>query len=201
MSHSSGNAVSVRELLGEGYGGREIRFYLLAQHYRQPLHFSRQGLDASSVSLRRLDELHHRLGHCAAAGPCPECPAMLAELRAAFVAALYDDLNIAAALAALFQFVRRANQMIDRGRLAAGDAARIRGALAELDGVLGVGVPGASGQEESAAEGEEIDRLLGERETARQAQDWERADAIRAQLAARRVSVTDTAAGPRWRKS
>lgn len=196
MSHSGGNAVSLRDLLAAGYSGREVRFYLLGKHYRQPFHFSHAGLDAAVATLKRFDALVCRLHGLSATngGPHEEMETALGELKADFTAALYDDLNVSAALAALFHFVRWANRQIDHGRLSREDAALAFERLGELDAVLGVGLPAADTIDV------QVDALLAEREEARRRGDFDSADAIRARLAGEGVQITDTREGPRWRR-
>ena len=194
MSHSAGNAVTVRELLDEGYSGRAVRLCLLGRHYRQPFHFSKDGLDAAVASLRRVDELVRRVLRVSASGCNADTDTAVAELKDQFTASLFDDLNVSAALAALFHFVRWANRQFDRGRLCKGDAKQILAALAYVDQVLALGPP----EVDAADEG--VDALLEEREEARRDQDWPRADEIREQLADDGVMVTDTPEGPHWRR-
>jgi cysteinyl-tRNA synthetase len=192
MSHSLGNAITVRQLLDEGYTGREVRFYLLSTNYRQPFRHSREALDAAVTSLRRLDTLVQRLRDVTGPGRHDEAEVAVVELKSKFNEAIYCDLNLSAAIAALFHFVRWANRQIDRGRIGKTDAERLLEALEQLDTVLGTGFPDVS-----VAESDELDALLREREEAREVQDWERADAIREELATRGVSIVDTPEGPR----
>ena len=194
MSHSGGNAVSLRELVAEGWTGRDVRFYLLGQHYRQPFHYSREGLAAAAATLKRFDALVCRLHGVTGPGAHEETGTALGELRADFTAALYDDLNVSAALAALFHFVRWANRQLDVGRVGAADSEHVLARLAELDAVLGLGLPTPATADEAIA------ARVAEREDARQRGDFASADAIRTALAAEGVILTDTRDGPRWRR-
>ena len=195
MSHSGGNAVSVRDLLAQGFSGREIRFYLLSTNYRQPFHFSRQGAEAAATSLRRVDALVARLRAGADGPDHEEADVALAELRTRFGEALFQDLNVSAALADLFHYTRRANRLLDAGRMGAGNATRALETLARLDTVLGVGFPDTDGSSDA------VQRLLAERDAARKSGDFARADALRDELAALGVTVEDTAGGSRIRRT
>ncbi len=151
MSKSLGNQYTLRDLLARGAAARALRYLFLSVHYRQKLNFTFEGLEAAAGALRRLDEMRFRLRH---AVEHPELPALvdpapppvtaaLEALRRDFTAGLADDLNVSAALAALFAFVKEVNVAIERSRLVAGDKTRIGEALGEIDRVLGVLDPDA----------------------------------------------------------
>jgi cysteinyl-tRNA synthetase len=106
-----------------------------------------------------------------------------------------DDLNIAPALGAIFEFVRDVNRRVADRSISTADAARAAAQLRDLDRVLAVAEDDAP--EASAL----IDRLLAERAQARSARDWARADALRTRLAELDVVVEDTADGQRWRRA
>jgi len=198
MSKSLGNFYTLRDLLARGYTGREIRWVLLGTHYRQPLDFSFAALDAARASLQRLAAFRERLAEAASA---PAAGAEVAAERAAkaradFQAGLEDDLNISAALAALFDLVRDGNRLLDEGTVAGSAAAAFAGALEFCDQVLEVLEP-------EAAEGvpADVQRLAEERQAARKAKDFARADALRDQLAADGWVVEDTPKGPRVKRA
>jgi len=196
MSRSAGNSVSVRDLLQQGYSGRDIRFLLLAKQYRQPLHFSEKALDSARGSLRRLDECVRRLRQVSGGEGHDETALLAAELEAAFRQALFDDLNVSAAATALFQLVRRINRRLDRGAIGEPDAAALLAGLGRIDAVLGVLAP----EGEDAVQDQEMERLVAEREAARRAQDYATADRLRDEIGQRGVVVEDTPQGPRWRR-
>jgi cysteinyl-tRNA synthetase len=198
MSFSAGSAVTVAELRERGRSPREVRLLLLGTHYHQPLQFSTASLDAARASLGRVDEFLAKLD-AAPPGRHEEVDAPLSELRASFKQALCDDLNVSAALGALFGFVRRGNALSARGLVGAEDAARIRDVLGEVDSVLGV-----IGLEDRAAQAvelpEEVRALVEERERARRGRDFAEADRLRARLAGMGYPIDDTPAGPRIRR-
>ncbi len=191
MSHSQGNATSVRDLLEAGFSGREIRFLLLSKNYRQPLRYRVEAMEEARATLGRLDTLVHRLRAVSQDGAHDETAQALADLRKGFRDAIFQDLNVSAAIAEIFGFVRWANRQLDVGRLGRADAEQILATFDELDQVLGLGFP------ELSSVGQDIQALVAEREEARAAGDFDRADAIRERLAELGVTVADTATGPR----
>ena len=119
---------------------------------------------------------------------------MLDNARSRFDAALDDDLNVSAALAALFDLVRELNRRIADRSLSSADAARALGTLRELDRVLAI-LPDEVADLPSGA-----GRLLAAREAAREARDFATSDRLRDELAALGVAVEDTRDGQRWRR-
>ena len=108
--------------------------------------------------------------------------------------ALDDDLNVSAALAALFDLIRELNRRVDARSLSTADAGRTLSAIRALDQVLGVLAP----DEEQLDP--EVQSLLDERAEARAARDWARSDRLRDELASRGIAVDDTRDGQRWRR-
>ena len=112
-----------------------------------------------------------------------------------FERALDDDLNIAPALAVLFDFIREVNRRIDARALSTADARIVASFLHDLDRVLGIGPePVEAGLEP------ELEALLEARASARTARDWAESDRLRDELAARGIVVEDTRDGQRWRR-
>jgi cysteinyl-tRNA synthetase len=205
MSKSLGNFYTVKDLLRRGAEPRSLRYLFLGTHYRKKLNFTFSGLDDAGNALRRLDEARFRLLHAEEREDVAESPvaALCAELLERFTAALADDLNSAGALGALFTFVRALNPLIDQGRLAVGDRDRVLAALNDADSVLGVLDPGAwegAGEATQGAPDDEVDALVEERQAAREARDFDRADTLRDRLAELGVVVEDTPQGPRWKR-
>jgi cysteinyl-tRNA synthetase len=196
MSKSLGNIARVSELFDAGVSPRALRYLLISVHYRAAPSFSDEALGAATAAVDRLDAL---LAALAAYREEREDDGTLddalAGARSAFEAALDDDLNVSAALAAVFDLVREINRRIDARSLSTGDAGRVTAFLRELDSVLGV-LP----DEEPDLE-PEIARLLDERAAARAARDWAASDRLRDELAAAGIAVEDTRDGQRWRRA
>jgi cysteinyl-tRNA synthetase len=195
MAKSTGNIARVADLLEAGVSPRALRYLLIAVHYRQGLDFSETALEAAGAALERLDTLLAALdGYAEDRLDDPSLPDLLDRTRAAFGAALDDDLNISAALAALFDLVREANRRLAARTISLADAGRILDLLRELDAVLAI-LP----SEEAAIE-PELAALLVARAAARAAREWARSDEIREELAGRGILVEDTRDGQRWRR-
>jgi cysteinyl-tRNA synthetase len=197
MSKSLGNFYTLRDLLDKGYTGRELRWLLMSAHYRQKLNFTLEGLDAARTVLRRLDEFTRRLETTAGSGSeagVEAAEALARRAESAFRAGLEDDLNIAEALAALFDFVRDSNRALDAGEIDGAGAAPLQRCCARLDEVLAVFSVDGDGEEEAPAE---ILALVAERNAAREARDWARSDAIRDELVEKGWRIDDTPEGTR----
>ncbi|HNY91969.1 MAG TPA: cysteine--tRNA ligase [bacterium] len=182
----------LQDLLDLGYSGREVRYWLLAAHYRKSLNYSVAALETARIALRKIDNFTRSLAKTHPGSHAPEAEQSVYDLRHRFEAAMDDDLNTPAALATLFDFIRSMNRLIDKGQLDQSGIDRTLQALDEINRVLNIMVIGAEEKED-----EEIQQLIEERETARRAQDWSTADRIRSQLFEKGVIVRDSPAGPR----
>jgi cysteinyl-tRNA synthetase len=185
---------TVRHLLDSGVAGEDLRYLLLATHYRKTLHISAEALEGARRSRKRLDLFLERLNRVRQGESWADLPEHLTKLAGDFMAALDDDLNIAGALAVLFNFQREINTRMDQGHLNEAGAQAIMDRLREFDQVLGVmNFPLAATDATIAAK-------LQEREAARQQQDWAMADRLRQELADQGIEILDTATGPVWRR-
>ena len=195
MSKKLGNFYTLRDLLAKGWTGREIRYALISVHYRLPLNFTFEGLEAARSALARLDEIRVKLKEMEGSSTAPaiEC----AEIKRTvddFEKALDDDLNISAALGVLFEFVRETNKRLDAKNLTPTEARQMLGAWDKFDAVLGMGAPP---QADAPAD---IQKQVEERQAARKAKDFKRADEIRDQLAQAGWVLEDTPQGARVKR-
>jgi cysteinyl-tRNA synthetase len=196
MAKSTGNIARVSEVLASGVSPRALRLALISVHYRAGLSHSDDSLAAAGAALDRLDAAVAALGTYAESGPDdPRLAAALDAAREAFGAALDDDLNVSAALGAVFDLVRELNRRVERRSLSTADAGRALEALRDLDQVLGI-LPDADVELEPA-----VATLLAERAAARDARDFAASDRLRDELAAHGVTVEDTRDGQRWRRT
>ena len=193
MSKSLGNFYTLRDLLQKGYTGREVRYLLLSTHYRTQLNFTMQGLDAARSSLQRFEDLILRLrGITQKEGNGEE---VLATADKRFREALSEDLNISAALAALFDLVRELNSLADEKRLSHKAAQEALAHFESWDKVLGV-IPLKSEEEAPA----ELLALLERREKARRERDFRLSDEMRDEIHQKGYLIEDTPQGARLKK-
>jgi cysteinyl-tRNA synthetase len=196
MAKRVGNIARPADVYAVGRSPRALRFALLATHYRSPLELSDESLGAAAAAVERLSTSLAALDAYEEASPDdPGVAELLAGARQAFADALADDLNVSAALAAVFDLVREVNRRVGDRSLSTADARRAAALLRDLDMVLAVA-------EEDALElTPELQRLIDERAAARAARDWGRSDALRSKLAAAGIVVEDTPDGQRWRRA
>ena len=198
MSKSLGNTLAVPAVLSR-FRAPEVRYYLVAPHYRSAIEYSEDALTEAAAGYRRLESFVHRvgerLGHVELAS---------AALPAGFAAALEDDLGTPAAVAVVHDAVRAGNSALDAGdRDAALDAA---GSVRSMLDILGLDPlsdiwSAASSTVDSGAQRALtalVDELLADRQRARAERDFAAADAIRNRLLAAGIAVEDTPDGPLW---
>jgi cysteinyl-tRNA synthetase len=186
MAKSFGNFYTLRDLLEKGWSGREVRYVLLSAHYRLPLNFTFEGLAGARSALQRLDEWQQRLSELAATAQRSEPSPLVAEDK--FAAALDDDLNISAALGALFDLVRDTNRAMDQGKVSPEQARGLLDYWERINSVLRL-------EPEAAAVSAEVAALLEERTAARAAKDWAKSDTLRDELLKHGWVVKDTKDG------
>ncbi|MGA2175835.1 MAG: cysteine--tRNA ligase [Verrucomicrobiota bacterium] len=187
MSKSLGNYFTLRDLLVKGFTGREIRYLLLTAHYRLPFNFTLDGLRAAREALARLDECLAKLRETARGATAAPDENLIGQ----FTAAMDDDLNISAAWGAIFEWVRENNRLLAAGQVTAPKAAAALAAWDKIDVVLGL-----KRADESAAPAP-LQALLEQRQAARKAKDFKRADAIRDELKRKGWTIEDTPKGAR----
>jgi cysteinyl-tRNA synthetase len=199
MSKSLGNTYTIPDVVARGYRPSAVRYLLLSSHYRKQLNFTWAGLTQAEESLRRLTDFLARL-ETVNGGAHPAIAARVDEGRAAFAAAMEDDLNTAAALGAIFELVKALNLAIDSGELGAGDVPAVRAAFETFDRVLGVLSLRRAEDAQPPVPIDEIERLIEARQAARRRRDFGEADRIRDDLKERGVLLEDGGGGTRWKR-
>ena len=200
MSKSLGNFFTVREIC-EKYDPQVLRFFMLSAHYRSPLNFSADIMESSKNALERILTAAEKLRDLGNGGRPEELTAeerekleSMKEYRKKFEEAMDDDLNTADAIAAVFELVKFANTEAGEGSSKAFAGALLE-ELTSLADILGFTL---EKKEESLDE--EVERLITERQAARKAKNFARADEIRAELLAKNIVLEDTREGVKWKR-
>ncbi len=191
MSKSLGNFFTIRDVM-QTYTAEEIRYFILASHYRSPLHYADAQLTQARASLTRLYTALRDLPEVAPIGA--------EDQTTAFHAAMADDFNTPVALAVLFSLVRAINRARQKDL---GQAAGLAATLRTLGGILGLLQQAPDDYLRNAffvgPDVAEIEHKIAQRTAAKAAKDWATADRIRAQLAATGIVLEDNQTGTRWR--
>ena len=194
MSKSKGNFFTVRDILKE-YDGEVIRFFLLSGHYRNPINFSDSLMEQAKAGLGRMRNAKETLKHLIANGNGEmtdaekEALAGYDKYRQEFIAAMDDDLNTADAISAIFELITVINTAVRDGA-SREFAEKSLDTLMELASIVGL-----LQQDADKAVDDDIQALVDERQEARKAKNFARADEIRDMLKARGITLKDTPQG------
>jgi cysteinyl-tRNA synthetase len=197
MSKRHGNFLTARDLREQGVDAAAVRLLFFQTHYRQPVDFTDDALDASKEGVRRLGEFHERLKRAGSKEQGAEFEQLASTLVESVATALNDDLNAPRAMAALFDFVRAVNRELDKPEVPRG-AARALAAFEQVAGpkLLDV-LPTVRAVDTGLASW--VEERIAARAQARKSKDFKAADAIRAELAGRGVEIEDTPLGTKWK--
>ena len=200
MSKSLGNFFTVREIK-EKYDLQILRFFMLSAHYSSPLNFSAELMEAAKNGLERIvnaaENLKFLAQNASASDMTEDEKQQLTQARkyvTAFDEAMDDDLNTADAISALFDLVRFANSNVSADNSSAFITA-VRDEILELGDVLGLIL-----EKKEEVLDSDIEKLIAERQAARKAKDFAKADAIRAQLLDMGIELLDTREGVKWKR-
>lgn len=198
MSKSLGNFFTVRDIAAK-YDLQVLRFFMLSAHYRSPLNFSADLMEAAKNGLERIVTAYERLERLAASAPedgenVGAVRAEAEELVKKYEAAMEDDFNTADAISALFELVKLANTKVDETSSKA-LVTYFMDTIKTLADVLGIIV-----EKEKETLDSEIETLIEERKAAKKAKDFARADAIRSQLLEMGIELKDTRQGTIWKR-
>ena len=200
MSKSLGNFRTVREI-SQQYDLQVLRFFMLNAHYRSPLNFSADLMEASKNALERIVEAAGKLAdqkdHAAVREASQEEKELIKESESfvtKFEEAMDDDFNTADALAAVFELVKFSNTNVT-GESSAEFAGQLFTTMKDLCEVLGLNV-----EKKDEILDKEIEDLIQERQEARKSKNFARADEIRDELLAKGIQLKDTREGVKWKR-
>lgn len=201
MSKSLGNFFTVREI-GEKYDLQVLRFFMLNAHYRSPLNFSADLMESSKNALERIltavENLKYVAEHASLQEMTEEEVLKLEETKKFeenFDDSMDDDFNTADAIAAVFDLVKFANTNVAEGSSKA-FADALRGKIQSLCDILGI----ITEKKEELLDAD-IEQLIEERQAARKAKNFARADEIRNELLEKGIVLEDTREGVKWKRA
>lgn len=201
MSKSLGNFFTVRDI-SEKYDLQVLRFFMLSAHYRSPLNFSaelmeaaKNGLDRIVTCVSNLNFLLEKAGTQEMSGEEEKALKQARDFVRKFDEAMDDDFNTADAISVIFELVKFVNTSVEEGA----SAAYIQALKEEIVGLTDIcGLTVEHGQEMLD---EEIESLIQERQDARKAKNFARADEIRDLLAGKGIILEDTREGVKWKRA
>ncbi len=201
MSKSLGNFFTVREI-GEKYDLQVLRFFMLSAHYRSPINFSaelmeasKNGLDRIITAAERLKELKGKVSGDALTAAEQENRKNVDELIAKFEAAMDDDFNTADAVSAIFELVKLANSTANE------ESSKVyvellAGTIAKLSDVLGIIT-----ERKAEVLDSEVEEMIAARQQARKEKNFALADEIRQKLLDMGIVLEDTREGVKWKRA
>jgi len=202
MSKSKGNFFTFRDLREQGYSALAIRYVLLSVPYRKQLNFTFEGLQGAESTVERLRNFRSLVRDAntganpsGSEGAPSNIEASTQTALAKFESAMDDDLNTAAALAAVHDMVREVNTAMAANGITADEQAAVLDAIGKFDAVLGI-----FGPEDDQLLDADIEALIEERQQARRDRNFARSDEIRDELAEKGIILEDTKDGVRWKR-
>ncbi len=201
MSKSLGNFFTLKEIFDK-FDPMAVRFFLLSTHYRSPINYSDEDIKSSGEGYRRIvqfvediDFMMKKTTENTIDIELEDLDEELNPYRVKFKAAMDDDFNTAAALAAIFEMIKYCRKSLDEGEMEKECLELMKSAVVELCGILGIKIESG----EARIENREIENLIKERETARANKDFIRADQIRKELDGVGIVIEDTPYGTKWK--
>ncbi len=203
MSKSLGNFFTVRDIL-ERYDGQVLRYFMLSVHYRSPLNFSAELMESAKTAYERIvncaANLDFLMGKAKNAEISDAEKALLEEadgFRVQFEKAMDDDFNTADAIAAVFEFVKWINTNAGDDS-SSGFVKDLKDRLTSLTSVMGLAI---ERKEEDSDLASYVEAKIEERQAARKAKDFAKADAIRDELKEKGIILEDTRDGVKWKRA
>ena len=201
MSKSEGNFFTVKEI-GAKFPLEVLRFFMLSVHYRNPINFSRELMEATQTSLERIKTAVFNLNNLLKSVEDKEMSAeetkeleTVAALQAKFESAMDDDFNTADAISVIFELVKLANSTVT-GQNSKAFVQKVVDEITKLCDILGIVT-----EQEVELLDDEIEQLIEERQAARKAKNFARADEVRNLLLEKGIILEDTREGVRWKRA
>lgn len=194
MSKSLGNFYTLRDLLNKNYNPKAIRYLLLSAHYRQQLNFTEDAVKAAESAVQRLKDFLIKLKEIKNDAENKQIDKLIHKTKNEFQKSMDDDLNISAALSHVFEFVKEINTLMMQNKIGKNNAKKISDLMHDFDKILGIL------EDKEGKLNPELKKLIDEREKARKAKDFARADKIREDLKKRGIVLEDTKDGVRWKR-
>ena len=199
MSKSLGNFLLVRDIASK-YDLQVLRFFMLSSHYRSPMNYSIDLMEAAKNGLERIVTAVTRLKRLEGVAEAKDAASekeiltRLEELHTKYDEALEDDLNTADAISSIFEMVKLANTSVDENS-SASLISQVKGMIVTCSDVLGL-----KAEKKEELLDADIEALIQERNDARKAKNFARADEIRNQLLEQGIILEDTRAGVTWKR-
>ncbi len=198
MSKSLGNFYTLRDILQLGYAPEAVRYLLASVPYRKALNFTFDGLKSAATAIDRVRNFELRVKtEVFEDGLEPALDERAQTALNDFRAAMDDDLNTAEALAAVFEYIRDINVIMDRGEFRAGNSESAHSVLRLFESVFEVLRPTTTSADLSEAE---VEAKIEERRLAKKARNFALSDEIRDFLMGRGIVLEDTKSGVRWKR-
>jgi len=192
MSKSLGNFYTLRDILARAYDPKAVRYLLLSTHYRQKLNFTFKGIEGAQNTVKKLNDFIFSMRNISSAKDNPEVDKLVKKAEEDFEKKMDNDLNISEALAVIFDFMNKINKI----QISKKNADLVVSLMEKFDEVISVMT-----FESAEKISEDVEKLIQEREGARKAKDWEKADYIRDELKKKGIELIDTKEGIKWKKS
>ncbi|CAM3181179.1 cysteine--tRNA ligase [Lactiplantibacillus plajomi] len=199
MSKSLGNFVTVHDIIKQ-IDPQVLRFFMATTQYRRPIQYTQGNLDEAANNLEKLQNAYRNLAFRLAdaqPGSDAQVATELQRLRDNFVTAMNDDFNVQNGIAAVYELAKLANVYAANDHVQQVTVTQLKATLAELASVFGVRL--TSDDADTLADAD-IQALIDDREAARKAKDFAKADQIRDDLKAQGIILEDTPQGVRFRK-
>lgn len=195
MSKSLKNFFTVRNVM-ERYRTQEVRFYILNTHYRGPLNYGEDALNEAATSLKRLQHTYTELEeYLESASGRYDAEDLVKRVKTSFLEFMDDDFNTRGAISELFDLARESNKLMDHELLSKKGTQSIISLFEDFDQILGI-LPTVEKTEDYLDDVMQI--VLQIRQELRKRKMYDLADKLRNDLAAKGITIEDSAEGPRW---